>query len=93
VIPLQVSGVIDTDMSKLTASELMMWGLSNLWKEGKEGGYVIRHAPRPVNDFQPDPIQSNGDGANLEHNFFEKAFPCLFPYGEGGIEATRVVKV
>ncbi|KAG1858506.1 hypothetical protein F4604DRAFT_1882876 [Suillus subluteus] len=68
-----------------------MWGLSNLWKEGKEGGYAVHHDPQPVSDFPPD-RQESGDGAGLEHNFFEKAFPCLFPYGEGGIEVTRAVK-
>jgi hypothetical protein len=31
--------------------------------------------------------------AEENHNFFEKAFLCLFPYGEGGIEAARLVKV
>ncbi|KAK7679185.1 hypothetical protein QCA50_017763 [Cerrena zonata] len=44
VIPLQVSGWIGTDLSKLSANEMMLWGLSNLWKEGKEGGYAIRHS-------------------------------------------------
>ena len=53
VILLQVSGAIDTDLTKVTASELMMWGLENLWKEnGKEGGYAVRHGQRPVNDFE-----------------------------------------
>ncbi|KAG1816359.1 uncharacterized protein BJ212DRAFT_1480806 [Suillus subaureus] len=80
VIPLQVSGAIDTDMSKLTATELMSWGLSNLWNEGKEGG-----------DFPPD--KKHSAEAEENHNFFEKAFPCLFPYGEGGIKAARLVKV
>ncbi|THG92828.1 hypothetical protein EW026_g8214 [Hermanssonia centrifuga] len=41
VIPLQILGAIDTDTSSLTASELMMWGLVNMWKEGKEGGYSV----------------------------------------------------
>ncbi|KAG1744833.1 hypothetical protein EDB19DRAFT_1906543 [Suillus lakei] len=72
VIPLQVSGAIDTDMSKLTATELMSWGLSNL-------------------DFPPD--KKHSAEAEENYNFFEKAFPCLFPYGEGGIEAVRLVKV
>ncbi|EMD31208.1 hypothetical protein CERSUDRAFT_78293 [Gelatoporia subvermispora B] len=31
VIPLQVSGSIDTDLTNLTASELMAWGMANLW--------------------------------------------------------------
>ncbi|EMD31577.1 hypothetical protein CERSUDRAFT_78030 [Gelatoporia subvermispora B] len=40
VIPLQVSGTIDTDLTSLSARELLLWGLSNLWNEGREGGYA-----------------------------------------------------
>jgi hypothetical protein len=43
IVPLQVSGAIDMDMSMLTASELVAWGLANLWKEDKEDGYAIQH--------------------------------------------------
>ena len=42
IIPLQVSGTVDNDLSKCMANE-MMWGLENLWKEGEEGGYAVRH--------------------------------------------------
>jgi len=78
-------------MSKLTASELMAWGLANLWKEGKEGRYGVRHGHQPVNDFgQP----RAGEQADENHpNFFERAFPCLFSYGEGGIERDREVNI
>jgi len=34
VIPLQVSGSIDCDLSKITANELMAWGLMNMWARG-----------------------------------------------------------
>jgi hypothetical protein len=53
VIPLQVSGSIDCDMSNVTASELMRWGLANMWKDGREGGYAVRHGRQPVSDFPP----------------------------------------
>ena len=43
VIPLLVSGTVDTDLSKMSANEMMMWGLANLWKEGREGGYSVHH--------------------------------------------------
>lgn len=83
-IPLQAYGVTDVDMTKLTTQELMAWGLTNLWREGEEGGYGIYRGHRLVRDF-PD--------AESDQNFFEKAFPGLFPYGRGGIEANRPVKV
>ena len=85
-------GAIDTDMSRLTASELMAWGLANLWKEGREGGYAVRHGHQPVNDFrnrgQPGDDMENGADLKLP-NFFEQAFPILYPYGEGGIESNQ----
>ena len=86
-----MSGAIDTDMSKLTASELMAWGLANLWKEGKEGGYGVRHGHQPVNDFGRPQAGEQADENHL--NFFEWAFPCLFSYGEGGIEHDREVNI
>ncbi|KAI6024021.1 hypothetical protein BKA83DRAFT_4125415 [Pisolithus microcarpus] len=66
VVPLQVSGMIDTDMSKLTASKLVAW--ANLWKEGKEGGYGIWHSHQPVNDFGHP--QAGGQADENLPNFF-----------------------
>jgi hypothetical protein len=95
VIPLQVSGSVDCDLSKVTANELMAWGLMNMWARGQEGAYAVRHGREPVSDFPPRTKESHSDGSNVstESNFFEKAFPCLFPYGLGGIEARRPVEV
>ena len=68
-----------------------MWALSNLWEKGEEGGYAVWHGRQPVHDF---PDHHNGIEADPNWiNFFEKAFPCLFPYGFGGIEADREVSV
>lgn len=97
VIPLQVSGTVDTDLSKLTTNEMMLWGLANLWREGHEGGYCIRHGRQPVNDFgRPQSHRAVNSPPEPEpeadqSNFFEKAFPCLFPFGCGGIEGGQEV--
>lgn len=90
VIPLQISGSVDCDLSNVTANELMKWGLGNLWKDGREGGYAVRHGRQPVSDFPP---RKAGDGEcpTDQQNFFEKAFPCLYPYGQGGLESERPV--
>ena len=86
-----MTGSVDVDLSKLTANELMAWGMANLWKEGVEGAYAVRHGRQAVSDFgrprSGEEVNPNRD------NFFEKAFPCLFPYGVGGIEADREVGV
>ena len=91
VVPLQAIGSIDVDFTKLTAGELMAWGLANLWQEGGEGAYAVRHGRRPVSDFGRP--RSGEESDPNRDNFFEKAFPCLFPYGRGGIEADRPVEV
>ena len=81
---------MDCDLTNVTANELMKWGLENLWKDGREGGYAVRHGRRPVSDFPP---REAGDGECPadQPNFFEKAFPCLYPYGRGGLESRRPV--
>ncbi len=75
----------------------MLWGLSNLWTEGSEGAYSVRHGSRPVADLPPRRVlPSEEPSSNTCHtpgttvNFFEKAFPCLFPFGCGGLESARV---
>ena len=64
----------------------------NLWDNGKEGPYLIRHGRLPVRDFgRPKKSECV---KNIEiPNLFERAFPCLYPYGVGGIEAPQPVEV
>ncbi|KAI0251789.1 hypothetical protein BJV78DRAFT_1208804 [Lactifluus subvellereus] len=38
------------------------------------------------------PIFRRDEDGNPGTNIFEKAFPCLYPYGRGGIEADRPVQ-
>ncbi|KIK22944.1 hypothetical protein PISMIDRAFT_101567 [Pisolithus microcarpus 441] len=96
VMPLQVSGMIDTEMSTITACKMMVWGLSNLWEEGREGAYMVRHGNRPINDSGQG--RRNGtkvaeDIVATEMNLFKRVYPCLFPYGVGGIERHQQVKL
>lgn len=55
---------------------------------------AVRHGSTPVNTFGR-PRQGEGltDVDPERETFFEKAYPCLFPYGRGGIEADREVEV
>ena len=73
----------------------MSWGLLNTWRDGKEGGYAVRHGQRPVRDFGQ--IYGTRDEACQDamhgSNFFEKAYPCLFPWGRGGVESIRKTPV
>ena len=91
MIPLNVAGSLDTDLSKLSVNDIMTWSLLNTVTEGVECGYAVRHGSRPVKDFAR--IRGTRDEAILAQtivpNYFEKAFPCLFPWGRGGIESVR----
>lgn len=80
VIPLQVSGSVDSDLTGIPTNKLMRWGIRNAWRDGQEGTYAIRHGSSPVMDFHPR-------GTPNDANVFVKAFPCLFPYGVGGVES------
>ena len=75
----------------------MAWGLMKMWARGQEGACAVRHGRDPVSDFPPRPkngdSQENRSDTSAEPNFFEKAFPCLFPYGLGGIDARRPVEI
>lgn len=95
VVPLQYLGVCNTDLSKASTHELMMYALANLQDEGQEGAYAVRHAARPTSDFGRAPKTATAEvkAAREEGNPMPAAFPVLFPYGEGGFEASRPVAV
>lgn len=81
---------MDNDMTKLTSSELMEWGLRNLQRpDTEESGYAIRHG-RPVSTFGQPPVGAPAGDPN-RMNYWERAFPLLYPYGLGGIEGDRKV--
>ncbi|KAG8786677.1 hypothetical protein FRC12_016382 [Ceratobasidium sp. 428] len=93
IIPLQHLGVMDNDLSKVSTEEFIKWGLGNM--EGKvngshqEPGYAIQYGA-PVNTFGQPP-QGQGPGDPGRRNFWEVAFPLLYPYGVGGIKSDRPV--
>ena len=87
VVPIHVLGAMDTELSRVSTSELMNYALTNLFDVSKEGGYAVRHSMRPIDDFGENARQTG----NM--NPLAAAFPILFPYGFGGIEAERQTKV
>ncbi|CUA71576.1 Structural maintenance of chromosomes protein 4 [Rhizoctonia solani] len=93
VVPLQYLGVMDNDMSKVPTHELLTWGLQNTWKtnEDSEFGYAVRWGA-PVNTFGQAP-RGQPPLDPERQNYWECAFPLLYPYGVGGIEADRPVKL
>ena len=65
----------------------MSFALANLFNTSKEGGYVVRHSMKAINDFGENASQTGA------HNPLAAAFPILFPYGIGGIEAEQPSKI
>jgi hypothetical protein len=93
IIPLQVSGGVDTDLTTLSTNELVTSALSNLSTD-EECRYLVRHGRKPVVDFgRPQRKKTNVEEFTDQQNLFEKAFPCLYPYGMGGIEGNQPVTV
>jgi hypothetical protein len=75
------------DLTAVSASELMTWALANVWSSGGEGAYAIKHGNEAVNTFGYDPAR----GRTEEPNYWESAFPILFPYGLGGFESKHTL--
>ena len=74
IIPLQLSGLVDTDMTSATSNELMLSGLANLWQEGKEGGYAVRHGRQSVRDFGRWLPGENGSSKMMDMILLRKHF-------------------
>ena len=87
VIPIHVLGITDTDLTRVSTSELMSYVLVNLFDTSQGGGYAIRHSMSTINDF--------GKNVTLTGalNPLAAAFPILFPYGIGSVEAEWPIKV
>lgn len=81
---------MDSDLTDVSASELMKWGLANLQSASDEADYAVRHSRLPVRDYPPSTDDLAPDPRPRD-DFFERAFPVLYPYGEGGMEAARPV--
>ena len=57
-----------------------------------ETAYLIQHGGKPLHDFgRPSKSQAQAGSVNDdEGNLFEQAYPCLYPYGVGGIEGKQL---
>ena len=70
----------------------MTWALSNSEeKVNEECAYVVRYGNRPISTFGD--MRNTSEDPNHIENYFEKAFPILYPYRCGGVEAPRRTSV
>ncbi|KAF7297045.1 ATP-dependent DNA helicase [Mycena indigotica] len=85
VFPTQASGVIDTVGDEVTDSDLFSHATSNLFRD-----YGVRRGSAFVNEYARTDKQGNRfDGGPGDPNHILGSFPCLFPYGMGGLEVDR----
>lgn len=96
VIPIQSHGMVDTDTAGLSDSQLMAAAFNNTATQlaqceellVKHGSTLVNEYPRVQKDMNlryVGPIESP--------NHLLGAFPVLFPYGRGGFEVHREIKV
>ncbi|KAG9225266.1 hypothetical protein CCMSSC00406_0007097 [Pleurotus cornucopiae] len=92
VIPLQSLGMIDTETTGLSDSDLLAAALKNTGDQlAQYEEATIKHGTSMVNEY---PRVHNGTGlryAGTEEspNHLLGAFPVNFPYGQGGLEIHR----
>jgi len=88
VIPLNFVGMLDTDSTEVSSTDLASQALCNL-SAPEDEQYAVRHAQFPACDFPPH--LNDHDEMASECNIWEEMFPILFPFGEGGLERCRAV--
>ncbi|KAG8742906.1 hypothetical protein FRC10_000765 [Ceratobasidium sp. 414] len=96
IIPLEYSGTSAADASYITPQELMQSAIENLTSQLQshmlnEGGYAVRHGGF-ARDFGKR-RQGQEATADDDENPSCFTFPCLFPFGLGGLEIEREVQV
>ncbi len=94
-------GVVDVDGLQIPESQLMGHALMNSIENGNNDQqddvterYVYRRGSRYVNEYtrtRPDGTPFEGDPEHPNHLL--GSFPTLFPYGRGGFETSRPLKV
>ena len=92
VVPMTASAVIDTDMFTLSPADILSAGMKNMSDDIQECAYAVRHGSKPVRDFPPSKSSTEVTAADAR-DYFERSFPCLFPWGEGGFYRIRAVKL
>ena len=95
VVPLSHLGVVDIDGVEVTDSELMAHALANCSQLVQEEDYMVRRGSAFVNEYaRVDPVSGRRTaGVPADANHLLGTFPTLFPFGLGGFEVDRPVKV
>ncbi|KAF7309344.1 ATP-dependent DNA helicase [Mycena indigotica] len=88
VIPLQPHGAVDVAGDSLDDQRLFEAAARNLVPEPQRK-YAVKHGSEFVNEYPRKEKGKRTDGGASNPNHLLGAFPCLFPYGFGGLEVDR----
>lgn len=94
VIPLDTNGVVDAEGVSITDSDFMSHALNNTGKSDAVK-LNIQRGNIPVNEYARRDAVTNelSKGTTEDPNHILGCYPVLFPYGEGGLETNRPIKV
>lgn len=95
LLPIQVLGVVDVEGLDITSVELMAHALANSANNQRTDDYTFQRGSAFINEYgRVDEITGlRNDGGPSNANHLLGSFPALFPYGQGGFEIDRPVKV
>nr|GAT42479.1 predicted protein [Mycena chlorophos] len=94
VFPLKPHGVIDVGGDNIPETTLFAHAVENAIPETYASDYGIRKGRAFVSEYaRTDENRERFDGGPTNPNHLLGAFPMLFPYGYGGFEVDRDVKV
>lgn len=89
-IPLRSLGVVDVAGADVGDNEVLAHALMNVSEKDKRSGWAVRRSSNFVNEYaRVDSRGRNSAGTPENPNHLLGSFPCLFPYGEGGLEVER----
>lgn len=91
---MQSLGVVDVGANDIEENHVLAHALANVSQSDRAEGWAIKRSSDFVNEYPrltEEGTRTAGTPENLNHLL--GAFPCLFPYGEGGFEVDRPTPV
>src|ERR1700761_3030575 len=93
-IPLRSLGVVDVAATNVNDNEILAHALANVSQSEKGAAFAVRRGGIHVNEYpRRNSDGSLSDGCGDDPSHLLGSFPCLFPYGQGGFEVARPLKV
>ena len=90
VVPLQSLGVIDVAATNVQDNDVLVHALLHISVVDKREGCAVKCGADFINEYPcVDDFGNLTNGCGPNPNHLLGSFPCLFPYGKGGLETMR----